>query len=71
MVDPVTEEEPEIRPELWESYIKHIVKGQGRFRRNDSQNMFWRDTGIDPVDFNWHRWRIAMGYVGERRSRTP
>jgi hypothetical protein len=56
---------------LWESYVKHMVNDEGPFRRNSASNMFWRDTGIDPLDFNWQSWRSAMGYTGDRRSRTP
>jgi hypothetical protein len=70
IVDTV-ESDPSEQAELWQSYIKHINKGEGRFRRNSNQNMFWRDSGIDPRDFNWKAWRAAMGYEGKRRSRTP
>ena len=70
VVDPV-EPDPDGQLELWESYIKNIVKGQGRFRRQSTSNMFWRDSGIDPQDFDWKKWREAMGYTGKRRSRTP
>lgn len=59
------------RPELWESFIRNIVKGQGVKRRNSTANMFWRDSGIDPADMDWAAWRAAMGYTGRRRSRTP
>lgn len=69
-IDPIEDDEDE-RLMLWESYIKYMVKGEGRFRRNDSQNIFWRDSGIDPQNFKWDRWREAMGYIGDRRSRTP
>lgn len=70
LVDPI-EDDPGERLQLWESYVKHMVKDEGPFRRNSSSNMFWRDTGIDPLDFNWRMWRAAMGYEGNRRSRTP
>ena|SRR5216683_6032424 len=70
VVDPV-EPDPDGQLELWESYVKNIVKGQGRFRRQSTSNMFWRDSGIDPQDFDWKNWREAMGYTGKRRSRTP
>lgn len=69
-VDPI-EDDPDERIALWESYVSNIVKGRGRRRRQDIDNMFWRDSGIDPKDFNWVRWREAMGYTGKRRSRTP
>lgn len=69
-VDPI-ESDPDEQLELWESFVKHINKGEGRFRRNSSANMFWRDSGIDPRDFDWKTWRDAMGFIGKRRSRTP
>jgi hypothetical protein len=65
------ESDPDEQVILWESFVTHIVKGEGRFRRNSNQNMFWRDSGIDPRDFDWKIWREAMGYTGKRRSRTP
>lgn len=69
MIDPIEDDESE-REQLWDSYVRHMVKGEGRFRRNSTSNMFWRDSGIDPQDFNWQRWREAMGFTGSRRSRT-
>jgi len=63
LVDPVVEDDDE-KQEYWESYIRNIVNGEGNKRRNSTQNMFWRDTGIDPSDFNWAVWREAMGYTG-------
>lgn len=69
LIDPV-ESDPDGQLELWESYVRNIVKGQGRFRRNSTSNMFWRDSGIDPADMDWKRWREAMGYTGKRRSKT-
>ena len=68
-IDPI-ESDPQERLELWESYAKYMVHGEGRFRRNSAQNMFWRDSGIDPIDFNWASWREAMGFTGKRRSRS-
>jgi hypothetical protein len=69
VIDPI-ESDPTERLELWESYIRHINKGEGRFRRQDTANMFWRDSGIDPQVFDWQRWRVAMGYTGRNRSKT-
>jgi hypothetical protein len=69
LIDPV-EQDPAEREELWESYVRHINKGEGRFRRQSTSNMFWRDSGIDPSDMDWRRWRIAMGYTGKNRSKT-
>ena len=69
VVDPI-ESDPDQQLELWDSYIHNIVKGQGRFRRNSTSNMFWRDSGIDPADFDWAMWREAMGYTGKRRRGT-
>lgn len=69
-VDPI-EPDREQQLELWETYIKHVNRGEGRFRRNSSSNQFWRESGIDPVDWDWDVWREAMGYTGKRRSRTP
>jgi hypothetical protein len=70
MVDPI-EADPGERLELWQSYVENIVAPRGRERRQSPSNVFWRDSGIDPVDFNWQAWREAMGYTGRRRSRTP
>lgn len=70
LIDPV-ESDPDEQLALWESYVSNIVRPRGRNRRQDINNMFWRDSGIDPQDFNWVRWREAMGYTGKRRSRTP
>lgn len=70
MIDPI-ESDPRERQELWESYITNIIRPRGRERRQSPSNMFWRDSGIDPIDFNWSSWRQAMGYTGSRRSRTP
>jgi len=70
VVDPI-EPDPGERLELWESYVTHINRPRGRERRQSTSNMFWRDSGIDPADFNWQAWREAMGYTGKRRSRTP
>jgi hypothetical protein len=69
-IDPIEKGEAE-RVELWESYVKHMVTPRGRYRRQDPQNMFWRDSGMDPDDWNWAAWRDAMGYTGKWRSRTP
>jgi hypothetical protein len=69
LIDPVEPDETG-QLELWESYIRHINKGEGRFRRQSTSNMFWRDSGIDPADMDWRRWRVAMGYTGKNRSRT-
>jgi hypothetical protein len=63
LIDPV-ESDPDEQLALWESYVKYMVKGGGRYHRNSTQNMFWRDSGIDPRDFNWARWREAMNYKG-------
>jgi hypothetical protein len=65
------ETDPEQQLELWETYITHINRGEDRHRRNSTSNMFWRDSGIDPTDWDWTDWREAMGYTGKRRSRTP
>lgn len=69
-IDPI-EQDPAARLELWESYVQNIVAPRGRKRRQDTSNMFWRDSGLDPADFGWQAWREAMGYTGKRRSRTP
>lgn len=69
-IDPI-EKDPDEREVLWDSYIRNMIKAEGTFRRQDSSNMWWRDSGIDPVDFKWQAWREAMGFVGKRRSRTP
>jgi hypothetical protein len=69
LVDPV-ESDPDEKLALWDSYIRHINRGEGRYRRQSPSNMFWRDSGIDPSSLDWRRWRIAMGYVGKRRSRS-
>jgi hypothetical protein len=69
VVDPI-ESDPDEQIALWESYVHNIVR-KGRQRRNSTSNMFWRDSGIDPADFDWKLWREAMGYTGKRRSRTP
>jgi hypothetical protein len=69
MVDPI-ESDPDEQLELWHSYIRNMVNGEGQFRRNSSQNMWWRDSGLDPDNFSWARWREAMGFTGKRRSRT-
>lgn len=71
-IDPI-EPDPEGQLELWESYVRNINRGEGRFRRNSTSNMFWRDSGIDPTSqaFDWNLWREAMGFTGKRRSRTP
>lgn len=68
LVDPIARDADE-QLDLWESYIKHMTRG--RERRNSTSNMFWRDTGIDPSDWDWAAWRQAMEYTGKRRSRTP
>jgi hypothetical protein len=70
VVDPI-EKDPDEQLELWESFVKNIVNPRGRERRQSTDNMFWRDSGIDPRDFRWQEWREAMGYTGKRRSRTP
>jgi hypothetical protein len=70
MVDPIEDDSDE-RLILWDSYVRNMVKGEGRFRRQDTANMWWRDSGLDPRDFNWQAWREAMGFTGKRRSRTP
>jgi hypothetical protein len=69
VVDPV-ENDPDELLMLWDSYVRHINKAQGRYRRQDTANMFWRDSGIDPSDMDWRRWREAMGYTGKNRSKT-
>lgn len=69
VIDPI-EENPDEREALWDSYIRNMVKAESTFRRQDTQNMWWRDSGIDPADFKWQRWREAMGFTGKRRSRT-
>ncbi len=69
MVDQI-ESDPDEQLMLWESYVRYINKGEGRFRRQSPQNMFWQDSGIDPTSWDWRRWREAMGYTGKNRSRT-
>ena len=56
MVDEPLEE----RHRLWELYVREMVIGHGR--RNDRNNLFWQDIGIDPRDFDWQAWRDVMGY---------
>jgi hypothetical protein len=60
-IDPI-EQDPNEQLDLWQSYVHNIVNDEGRFRRNSTQNMFWRDSGIDPADLDWSAWREAMGY---------
>lgn len=71
LMDDLHEEDEDEREMLWRSYVRNIVNTGGRYRRQDINNPFWRDVGVDPVDFDWAKWRIAMGYTGRRRSRTP
>jgi hypothetical protein len=61
------ESDPDELLDLWRSYVQHIVNGEGRYRRNSSSNMFWRDLGLDPRDFDWAGWRVAMGYKARQR----
>ena len=56
------EEDPNVRRELWDSYVKHIASGESRARRNVANNPFWRESGIHPADFDWRAFRIALGY---------
>lgn len=71
MMDAVHEDDENEREELWESFVRNIVNGKNRPRRQSTDNPFWRDSGIDPSNFRWKDWREAMGYTGKRRSRTP
>jgi hypothetical protein len=65
------ESDPDERLNLWESYVRHMVAGEGWYRRNSSSNMFWRDLGMDPRDFGWDTWRVAMGYKTRRGVQPP
>lgn len=50
---------------LWNDYLKYMVGKRGErapYRRNDLQNPFWQNWGIDPEMFDWDAWREAMGY---------
>jgi hypothetical protein len=57
------------REDFWKDYIKYMVKGQGRYRRNDIRNRFWQNWNIHPDSFNWWEWREAMGYPHGARSK--
>jgi hypothetical protein len=72
MVDPIESSEAE-RIQLWETYVRNINRNRRNdpYRRQSSFNPFWQESGISPDSFNWAQWRIAMGYTGKRRSRTP
>lgn len=71
LMDELHETDPEERRMLWESYVHNVVRSGGTVRRNSVNNLFWRDVGLHPDDFDWAAWREAMGYTGERRSNTP
>lgn len=61
-------EDRETQLEIWREYLKFNKSGGPR--RNDPSHPFWRYTGIDPRDFDWHGWREAMGYRhGGRKGR--
>jgi hypothetical protein len=52
----------------WEAYVKYMVKGEGRYLRNNPRNPFWNIVGVDPMegDFDWDDWRTAMGYKSRK-----
>lgn len=55
--------------QFWADYNLYMVSHRTNYRRNSSDNPFWRTWGINPDrDFDWHAWREAMGYPhGGRR----
>jgi len=48
--------------DFWRDYIKYMVRGEGRYRRQDIRNPFWQRWNIHPDTFAWSEWRKAMGY---------
>jgi hypothetical protein len=72
LVDEVEPDEGE-RKELWQSFVRDINRNRRSdpYRRQSTFNPFWQESGIAPDAMDWKKWRIAMGYTGERRSRTP
>lgn len=48
--------------EDWDVFIRYMVISDSPYRRNDVRNPFWRHMGVDPGDFDWDAWRVAMGY---------
>lgn len=53
--------------EDWQFYLQYLVLGESQFKRNDPRNPYWAHMGIDPGDFDWAGWRIAMGDTGKRK----
>lgn len=55
--------------QFWADYNLYLVSHRTNYRRNSSDNPFWRTWSINPDrDFDWHGWREAMGYEhGNRR----
>lgn len=60
----IDDEDDDERDYLWRSYIENMVSG--RHRRNDPNNPWWSDIGLDPRDFDWDDFRTAMGYKSRR-----
>jgi hypothetical protein len=60
----IDQETPEEQEYLWRSYIENMVSG--RHRRNDPNNPFWSDIGLDPRNFDWDEFRTAQGYKSRR-----
>lgn len=61
------------RIELWNSFVRNINRNRkdDPYSRKNTLNPFWQDAGISPDTMDWAKWRLAMGYTGKRRSRTP
>jgi hypothetical protein len=57
------------RREFFADYLHFMVSDRYHGRRNDPQNPFFQKYGIDPEqDFDWHAWRLAMGYPEGNRK---
>jgi hypothetical protein len=59
----VSQMEPDERLELWDSYIRYMVKGRGFQLNSVSENPFWSEIGLDPRNFAWVDWRAARGRI--------
>ena len=55
------------RLEFWREFLRFSQPGGQR--RNDPNHPFWRYSGRDPRDFDWHGWREAMNYPHGKRAR--
>jgi hypothetical protein len=63
----MVDEDEDEQMRFWDMYVKYMVAGEGRYRRNDIRNPFWQATGIHPDNYDWQAWRETMGYRGARR----